>query len=196
VLHRKISAKKINTGFAPVLNKVFYLPWMGSQGQKDGFFSMKLSSLLESAYKEWTKGNAAQSAKNLSSLVGLGPGLTPSGDDFLIGFTAFLYGIKKENRYLENFLKVLIGEIKQRIYSTSDISSNFLMLSLEGKVSEPVGCLLLALAEQNFDKLSEYSDRLLSCGHSSGVDTLCGIISGIRFVQINDPSFFATKEAL
>jgi hypothetical protein len=43
------------------------------------------------ANENYLNGNLLNSAAQLIAVIGLGPGSTPSGDDFLIGFTTTLH---------------------------------------------------------------------------------------------------------
>lgn len=112
-------------------------------------------------------GNHAESAASLVRLVGLGKGLTPSGDDFLCGALA---GLTLSGNADTPFDLALKEQIRRSLGGTNDISAAFLKCALEGQYSLPV------------NQLTELpsSDALAASfgaiGHSSGIDTLCGIL--------------------
>jgi len=189
ILDERISHAKVNSGFAAVLNSMFQLPRKHRPGQEELFFGKHFSFTLENAYAAWIKRDVGSAAKILSTLVGMGPGLTPSGDDFLVGMIAALYALKGKSAILEFFLRMLKKEVKGKSHGTNDISRSFLMYSIQGQVSKPLGCLLAALAERNIEEISKYCDQLINYGHSSGVDTLCGVVCALRFAQNNDLLF-------
>lgn len=106
-------------------------------------------------------------AHSLSSLIGLGIGLTPSGDDFLCGVLAgfILRGVD-----CHPFAAAVREQIQQNLENTNDISRMFLHCALQGQFSEAV-CSLTTVTSS--DKLSAAFHAI---GHSSGMDTLCGIL--------------------
>lgn len=106
-------------------------------------------------------------AHSLSSLIGLGIGLTPSGDDFLCGVLA---GLILRNGTNHPFSLALQEQIVQKLPDTNDISRAFLNCALQGQYSEAV-CSLCHAAEE-----AQLSAAFSAIGHSSGMDTLCGIL--------------------
>ena len=106
-------------------------------------------------------------AHSLSSLIGLGIGLTPSGDDFLCGVLA---GLILRNCTSHPFSLALQEQIVQKLPDTNDISRAFLNCALQGQYSEAV-CSLCHAAEE-----AQLSAAFSAIGHSSGMDTLCGIL--------------------
>lgn len=106
-------------------------------------------------------------AQQLSSIIGLGIGLTPSGDDFLCGVLA---GLLLRNATDHPFSTELRQQIRQKLSDTNDISRAFLQCALQGQFSEAVCSLGRNL---NPDQLSAAFSAI---GHSSGMDTLCGVL--------------------
>lgn len=106
-------------------------------------------------------------AYSLSRLIGLGIGLTPSGDDFLCGVLAgfILRGISNHPFAVE-----VRQQIQQKLYETNDISRAFLQCALLGQFSEAVCSLTDAPVP------AQLSAAFHAIGHSSGMDTLCGIL--------------------
>ena len=105
-------------------------------------------------------------AKHLAGLIGLGIGLTPSGDDFLCGVLAGLILRGEENH---PFAHALCREITSRRFDTNDISRAFLDCSVQHHFSLAVNSLTdLPSADRILNVFSDI-------GHSSGIDTLCGV---------------------
>lgn len=102
----------------------------------------------------------------LCHLIGLGIGLTPSGDDFLCGFLA---GLRLSDGS-SVFLPFLEQHILHTLDRTNEISATFLRCAVLGQFSAPVHLLTDpdVTARQIYLAFS-------SIGHSSGIDTLCGI---------------------
>lgn len=110
--------------------------------------------------------NYANAASTLVRLIGLGTGLTPSGDDFLCGVLA---GFALTDKMDSIFSLSLRTEIEKHLCDTNDISRAFLICALNGQYSLPVNALF---KEPSID---EITDSFQKIGHSSGIDTLCGI---------------------
>ena len=114
-------------------------------------------------------------------LVGVGGGLTPSGDDFLAGF--FLYHFRKteaealHSDFLEGCWRDLVGYSFEK---TTTISANRLEYTAKGW-SE---WLFLELIDYLFNPSAEFTESkihtLINFGHSSGIDTLVGVDFAIK----------------
>ena len=87
--------------------------------------------------------------RTLQKIIGLGEGLTPSGDDFAL------------------------------LHKTNDVSAQMLRFALEGRFSEPL--VRLAQARQPADRLAAL-EAVASIGHTSGLDTLCGVRWGLKLL--------------
>ncbi|MDD2980259.1 MAG: DUF2877 domain-containing protein [Hespellia sp.] len=121
-------------------------------------------------------GADTDAAKNLIRLIGLGIGLTPSGDDFLCGALAALDMITLSSAcetyvpsHVVTFRDTLQEEIASHLADTNDISGAFLTSALHHHYSLAINQLM---SDCSFDDLLE---AFRSIGHSSGIDTLCGI---------------------
>lgn len=101
----------------------------------------------------------------ITDLLGLGIGLTPSGDDFLCGVLAGLILLgKQETDDFQN----LSTEITRNLTRTNAISAAFLHCATEGQFSE-------ALVNLGSVPFSQSQQMFHAIGHSSGADTLCGL---------------------
>ena len=103
--------------------------------------------------------------------MGLGSGLTPAGDDFLVGYLAFLhrYGSEKE-------LKALRDALYEARHKTTALSQVFLIRAMEGEFSAPVLALFTAAERSIQEEVLSCTARLCAVGHTSGSDLLGGIL--------------------
>lgn len=113
------------------------------------------------------------------SLVGLGEGLTPSGDDFLGGMLYCFHHLKIVYPFLSvppNRIAFIEG-VKQR---TNLISYSLLKDHAHGQALEPLVLFLTTIltARRNQDVYQSIS-RLTSLGHSTGWDLLTGALTGL-----------------
>ncbi len=124
-------------------------------------------SYLSQAYYSILDKDYTSSSSSLRRLIGLGTGLTPSGDDFLCGLLAGLILIGKE---ASPFALLLKEEIRTHLSNTNDISQAFLCCALDGRFSLPV------LRLTDIPEAMSIHALFQQIGHSSGIDTLCGIL--------------------
>lgn len=134
---------------------------------------LHITTLLDAAHRL----DALHAEAAASSLVGLGPGLTPSGDDFLVGFTAGQWvsagGSLPRIAFQSAFCDVL-ARIAGR---TTDISRGFLLDAAQGQASQSVIELACAF-EQNKD-IQTAALAVLRQGSTSGADTLAGFLAAL-----------------
>lgn len=106
----------------------------------------------------------------LGALIGLGPGLTPSGDDFLCGVMATLHYLDRGAvawRLAEAVLPAAAAE-------TNLISAAYLRCAAEGEASELLFRVLSSIATGGNGRLEASLDEIHRVGHTSGWDTLAG----------------------
>ncbi len=101
----------------------------------------------------------------LISLLGYGHGLTPSGDDFLLGV---LFALENQAHPRRDELIVALNPLLGR---TTDISAAMLKLGAVGHYGER----LLQLAAARGDDIFTAIEQVADYGHSSGHDMLCGV---------------------
>jgi hypothetical protein len=126
-------------------------------------------------------GNRQGTAANTAALAGLGPGLTPAGDDFLLGLMA---GLQTWPQFLAGG-GLSVEEACQAIYEAADGRTNLLSTALlrsarEGMFSEVWHILLAALRQGKADEVRGAADCVLSSGGTSGADALSGFLAASK----------------
>lgn len=129
---------------------------------------------IDTCTNELINKNYENAANALSNLIGLGIGLTPSGDDFLCGVLA---GCIFDSLEKHLFVKLLKKQIQNNLQNTNDISRAFLSCALNDNFSTPV------LNLPYFKSPDEVYDNFKKIGHSSGIDTLCGIYYSLNTIS-------------
>lgn len=123
-------------------------------------------------------GDAWGAAREASGLVGLGPGLTPSGDDFLCG----LLGALSIASPLLGDLGSDVEEMNRMVFSSVDgrtnpISRGILKHYAGGRPSGSASVLIQGLLDGH-DPCIEGSVRwVCRAGHSSGTDLAVGVLT-------------------
>lgn len=112
------------------------------------------------------------------SLIGMGIGLTPSGDDFLVGFmsVAFL-----EVSGMENFKAAFESLIFEAGSLTNEISYSVLKNASRGYFKQIYSDFIDSFFTSTIR--DEDFEAILKMGYSSGRDTLLGIITGLEIFR-------------
>lgn len=104
-----------------------------------------------------------RNTQNLIELIGLGQGLTPSGDDYIVGIMAAFY---LENNFTPNIFNTIVKEAKNK---TNKISYNYLKNGKNRLFKKEILDLIYDL--DNIEKIK----KLEKFGSSSGQDIIYGI---------------------
>ena len=121
---------------------------------------------------------------SLRSLVGFGPGLTPSGDDALIGLLCAL------GRAGEADLATALREpVRALLRRTTPVSIHSLCLALDGHVAEATVAVVDAALGAGTTavpvgdaRVRRAVETLLGVGATTGADTLVGVLAGLATV--------------
>lgn len=108
--------------------------------------------------------------------VGRGKGLTPSGDDILLGFTLGLSLFGSFDAWRETLAATVNKE------ATTMISVAYLTALLQGYASEPCVRLVKMLDDGEIEQIEKTVEQVMSFGHTSGSDTLFGFLLGLKFL--------------
>lgn len=111
-------------------------------------------------------------------VLGLGDGLTPSGDDF-VGGIMFALAHAPRQAWVDD-----LPMAKARIRNTALVSTNVISAALlddmmAGKSYSALHDLLFALHSNNTTNIVGACDKLLNVGASSGADMLAGLLSAL-----------------
>ena len=145
--------------------------------------------------------------KLIGSLIGLGPGLTPSGDDFLTGILLAFSLQKNIGTYVETDIRTDIRKnigttvdreivttkeldrkqeqicrvVSENLDRTNDISKEYLLCAMENRFGELYHELQKQLYCGNVQQ--DIFCRIIHTGHSSGLDTLNGLAVGLKMIR-------------
>lgn len=126
------------------------------------------------------------------SLAGLGPGLTPSGDDFLSGFMSSLYwGAKALGFETADVWRCNQEVVRAAKGRTNLISYTQILYASRGQTPEYIHALLQALYYgENQERLDKAIKRVLEMGSTSGGDLLAGIGMAMEFLLTQDTLYY------
>jgi hypothetical protein len=129
------------------------------------------------AIDRWLAGNAL--AAEAVELVGLGPGITPSGDDYLGGVLVALRWLGR-GAQADSLWRWLEPGLAGR---TGAISAAHLAAAAAGEGHEAVHEVLESLSAWQPPDLHPALSKLDAVGHSSGWDALAGVVAVARTTQ-------------
>ncbi|WP_309128063.1 DUF2877 domain-containing protein [Microbacterium sp.] len=109
---------------------------------------------------------------SMDRLIGLGEGLTPSGDDVITGF-AFVAA--QRGMALNRVVPSLAASVRSRASHTTALSLATTSSALEGRGRQRMHDLARAVSALDADALRDAAGRTLAIGHSSGADMLTGM---------------------
>lgn len=127
--------------------------------------------------------NATMLNQQIAQLIGFGRGLTPDGDDYLLGYIAALWRWRQTPKVAEHFTLLCRG-IADQLFRTNDISAHYLKRAVQGHFSEPICELIQVLATKKNDvDVNSAALAVMQFGASSGADCLAGFLHGLRALK-------------
>lgn len=169
-------AFKYNRGFGTLLHPLLSLPIEDTLTEQQRWTLDAISKIGQALRAS----HISQAIDTVDELLGFGPGLTASGDDFMIGLLLLLNrwpGIHRLGHHLQKFNKAVVEAAYQK---TSTLSANLIECATFGQSDERIVNVVDCIVTGNPAPI-ECVSSLSSWGASSGVDTLAGIAVGLIF---------------
>jgi hypothetical protein len=136
---------------------------------------------------------AAESA--ISSLVGLGEGTTPAGDDVLVGFFAALHASWGAEGARGAFVAAAGRALRAAAARTSEVSRVYLDAIAEGEASERLTAVAASIADAApAAGVADAARAAIAVGHTSGAAGVYGLILGLG--RIGSGEIFQSSERL
>lgn len=142
----------------------------------------KKAATIEKEFAKRADNYILAEKKDPQKIIGLGMGLTPTGDDFLLGY--FLTMALIDDKYSKEVFKNLKNELEKIEFSTTDLSKAMLKRALELKVRENIKKLIFSFNKNNED-FKFYLKKVLKIGSSSGTDISTGIMTAYQEILAN-----------
>jgi len=141
--------------------------WAKARSSRRAHADQRMVGTLRFAHPTGESGRSKSALAAVCDLIGLGPGLTPSGDDFLAGALAALdaFGAAEACAALAHAIMLTLPG------RTSPLSACLLRASCAGHVSERLHDAVSALLVGDVEASTEAAE---SIGHTSGWDMLAG----------------------
>ncbi|MCA1921780.1 DUF2877 domain-containing protein [Buttiauxella noackiae] len=156
----------------------------------DNIFYQEMSRLLQLHRKQLisalNKGNCAAIENEISGLLGLGIGLTPSGDDYLAGLSAVLFiAGHPARKYREVFISVL----EREKHKTTQLSAITLREAIDQRYRETIYGFINQVVNGDLDNIQRSINEIKKIGSSSGCDMLCGMADAFFLTRNNGGNY-------
>jgi hypothetical protein len=141
------------------------------------YSTTRLQSLISNLSSALATADISSALKITSHLAGLGAGLTPAGDDFIMGA---MYAARI--LHPPEIASVLTQEIANTAAPlTTSLSAAWLKSAGRGEAGILWHEFFNALVSSNTDAVQLQITKLLSVGHTSGADALAGFIDSFTY---------------
>ncbi len=112
-------------------------------------------------------------------LIGFGKGLTPDGDDYLLGYLAALWLWQLPAQLADHQYR-LQQAIDQHAHNTTDISRHYLERALQDIFRTDLQLLAQLVGSASAMTIASCAEQVMQFGATSGVDCLAGMPHGFR----------------
>lgn len=129
--------------------------------------------------------DALRARQHIAALIGLGPGLTPSGDDFVLGW---LLAMNLAEGPCQRWSTVGAEALRSAISGTHLISAAALRHVAEGRARQQLVGLCEALLQGDEADVRAALGDVIGIGASSGSDIAWGLLRGLELQLRSEPS--------
>lgn len=148
-----------------------------SDGSANGIFERTLSERANKLLEALDEKDASGIDQAIFGVIGLGPGLTPSGDDFLLGMICCGH---VPGAPFAAYADVFSSSVLQHRLRTNDLSYAALLHGANGQMRECIAeCINALMYEGDTAALHMAIDRVIQIGSTSGSDICAGIYFGL-----------------
>ncbi len=152
---------------------------------RENIYTKLLSTKLSQIDLHIIEQDESKLSDKLCSILGLGPGLTPSGDDFIYGVLSVLFYYNRLSGKSSDWLSLAAARISNAARNlTTVISYNMLRSCINGEFSEYIKNLLIGILYGN--NVEPLLKKVLQIGSSSGADIAAGILYCLKILMIKE----------
>ncbi|NLB72919.1 MAG: DUF2877 domain-containing protein [Firmicutes bacterium] len=140
--------------------------------------SVAFGGVLEDIRKTLLENDREGLDEALAGIIGFGPGLTPSGDDLVLGISLVRSVFGRSRRAGRNIWE---ESVRRNLHKTSDLSAFFIRRALAGFAHETIERALVYVLMGEPGETKDAVDRLLSVGATSGSDIGLGMYLALNW---------------
>ena len=143
-----------------------------SHGRLPGLLA-KASSIVAALLDDLETGDMENFRVDVRALAGLGPGLTPAGDDFLVGLMYALWSLWPEPD-ARRWGKALAHAA---VPKTNQLSAAWIQAASAGEAGENWHAFFETFTLDLVAQIYQKADQILETGHTSGADAMTGFLA-------------------
>lgn len=179
---RKMSSRNIDEGLGQLLGHIDDILEDGISGTYNlNQVAKKALPSIDKLAKGALERNPEKLKDASKGLIGLGLGLTPSGDDMLAGFMIARWWITNSFGTKLNQVKEENTSIKRQMEDkTTLFSKQHLRYAAKGETNEAVENFLKAILKDQMSNINLHIDHVIGMGETSGTDTMFGLLLGLE----------------
>ena len=113
-------------------------------------------------------------------LIGMGIGLTPSGDDFITGFITVFASI--DIPCVHAIFLDIVNELEKNKILTTAVSKQMISVAVNGESRENIYNFIQALLSNKPMQFNRATYQLFSIGSSSGTDISIGVVTAFLYI--------------
>jgi hypothetical protein len=156
---------------------------ISSPSQNMTMLTQRATEALAALEAGWHTRDLHLIAEGAHHLAGLGPGLTPAGDDWMVGWLAglFLFG--------EQYgMGAVVRQVARTVADaatprTTRLSAAWLRHAARGEFAEPWHQMAMGLNSGDIDAAAQAVQRILNTGATSGQDGMAGFLNAVRLFK-------------
>jgi hypothetical protein len=134
---------------------------------------------MEGLVKALREADPRSAREEVRGLVGLGPGLTPSGDDALAGMALVLLLYSRTTGRMASSAEALARALRSESRGrTTAVSEAYLRQAAAGRGNEAVRGLCEAVLTGGPEEVERETRKVLAIGETSGTDVVLGVVIG------------------
>ena len=131
-------------------------------------------------------GDGAAIENEITGLLGLGIGLTPSGDDYLAGLCAFLFIAGHPMRKYRQVFKSVLEREKNK---TTLLSVITLREAINQRYRETLYAFIQQIVSGDAGNIQRFIHEIKKIGSSSGCDMLCGMADAFALTRTDGGNY-------
>jgi hypothetical protein len=136
----------------------------------------KIAETQAAGLSRWLADTSSDPSGWVSPMIGLGPGLTPAGDDFIGGVMIVLHGLGRHDL----LRRLWTAAHPHAIEAGNPISLAHLAAAAEGMGSAAVHSTLMATLTGSCAEIDGHLEAIDRIGHTSGWDALAGVVLALE----------------
>jgi len=139
---------------------------------------------LERFINDYKNCDLSKIEESFIRIIGFGPGLTPSTDDFICGLFSASRNLCEFYDVSDSYLSILDEKLVDKLHlRTTRISEEMIRHCFQNNISRTYDVLLTNLLYESKEELDSSISKVIEFGNTSGTDFLAGVYTACRLFE-------------